>query len=170
MSANERIDEIAHEAVEKEEKNEGGQKLLNFFVNGRLYAVSIENVSEIIGIQDITLVPHSPDYVKGVTNIRGKVIPLVELRARFGNPSVEYDDRTCIIIIEQDELVIGYIIDEISDVFTMSPTDVIETAPESEEASRFIKGMIRTANGVALILDIDKVAGIDDGDDDIIQI
>ena len=150
-------------------KNESGKKLLNFYVNGRLYAVSIENVSEIIGIQDITLVPRLPKYIKGVTNIRGKVIPLIELRARFDNPSVEYDDRTCIIIIEKDELVVGYIIDEISDVFTMSADDVIETAPETDSSSKFVSGMIRTSNGVALVLDIDKVTG-NDVDEETIKI
>lgn len=164
MSVNEKNEQL-RESVEKENKNEGGNKLLNFYVNNRLYAVSIENVSEIIGIQDITLVPRLPKYIKGVTNIRGKVIPLIELRARFDNPSVEYDDRTCIIIIEKDELVVGYIIDEISDVFTMSPSDVIETAPDADASSKFVKGMIRTSNGVALILDIDKVTGSDIEDD-----
>ena len=138
------------------------QKLLSFYVNDRLYAVPIEIVSEIIGIQDISFVPRLPHFIKGVTNIRGKVVPIIELRARFENPSAEYNDRTCIVIVEHEDINVGFIIDEISDVLTTSKNEMINSEPSVDEENEFISGIVRTENGIALLLDVEKTISVEE--------
>ena len=136
------------------------RKLLSFYVNGKLCAAPIESVSEIIGIQSSTFVPCLPEHVKGVTNIRGKVVPLVELRILFNYEPIEYTDRTCIVIIEQDEFVVGYIIDEIADVLTISNHEVVDSQSGFKNENEYVKEMIKTDNGVALLLDIEKLLSV----------
>ena len=91
-------------------------KFLTFCLGKEEFAVRVLNVREIIGIQDITTVPQTPAFVKGVINLRGKVIPVVNLRLRFGIEEREYDDRTCIVVAEVDRVLIGLIVDTVEEV------------------------------------------------------
>ena len=139
-----------------------GGKYLTFRLQGEEYGLEILKVREIIGLMDITSVPQTPEYVAGVINLRGKVIPVVDLRLKFGMPHEEFTEETCVIVVEmasQDgETLVGVIVDAVSEVLDVSGTD-IEPAPEfgSSVDTTFILGMGKVKNEVKILLDIDRV-------------
>lgn len=104
-------------------------KFLTFVINGEEYGIEIRHVTEIIGIQNITVVPDMPQYVKGVINLRGKVIPVMDVRLRFCMGARDYDERTCIIVIKIEGQSVGMIVDRVSEVLDI-PKDNIEPPPE----------------------------------------
>ncbi|MBN2124837.1 MAG: purine-binding chemotaxis protein CheW, partial [Deltaproteobacteria bacterium] len=118
---------ISSEAVEDREG-----KYLTFTLDNREYGIGILKIKEIIGMMPITPVPRTPDFVKGVINLRGKVIPVLDLRLRFGMESMEYSDRTCIIVVEiagkAGRVMIGIVVDSVSEVLNIKGED-IEDAP-----------------------------------------
>ncbi len=132
-------------------------KYLTFQLAGEFYAIEIKYVTEIVGMQDITEVPDLAKYIKGVINLRGKVIPVINVRLRFLIKEREYDSRTCIIIIHIGPTVVGLIVDEVSEVINI-PEEHIDSPPKTMKGtkSRFIKGFGKVANKVKMILDIDK--------------
>ena len=117
---------------------------------------------EIIGMMRVTPVPQTPEHVKGVINLRGKVIPVIDLRIRFGMCSIEYTDRTCIVVVETDSdtgrLHIGIVVDSVSEVLNIKGSDIEET-PEFGTTlnTDYILGMAKTAGSVKILLDIDRV-------------
>jgi purine-binding chemotaxis protein CheW len=155
-------------------RNEGNQaKFLTFFLGQEEYGVEILRVREIIGLLDITPLPQVPDFVKGVINLRGRIIPVIELRAKFSMSSKPYDDETCIVVVEiedeesGDEVHIGVIVDAVSEVRRIPASDT-EPAPRFGVAvhTNCILGIGKVKrNGierVTILLDIDKVLSIDD--------
>lgn len=128
-------------------------KFLTFVINGEEYGIEIRHVTEIIGIQNITVVPDIPQYVKGVINLRGKVIPVMDVRLRFCMGARDYDERTCIIVIKIEGQSVGMIVDRVSEVLDI-PKDNIEPPPEvkKSESSRFIKGMGKMDDRVMMLL------------------
>lgn len=142
-------------------KGKGG-KYLSFSLGSEEYGIGIVKVKEIIGMMPITSVPRTPDYMKGVINLRGKVIPVIDLRLRFGMPEAEYTERTCIIIVEimntTHDIIIGIVVDSVSEVLTIKDED-IENAPEfgSQLNTAYILGMAKLEGGVKILLKIDKV-------------
>jgi purine-binding chemotaxis protein CheW len=128
-------------------------KFLTFFVNKEEFGIEIRHVTEIIGIQTITEVPDMPHYIKGVINLRGKVIPVMDVRLRFGVEERVYDDRTCIIVINIDEQPVGLIVDRVSEVLDI-PKSEVEPPPNVKrgESSRFIKGMGKVEDRVKILL------------------
>ena len=141
----------------KETNNLGG-KYLTFFLVGEEYGLEILKVQEIIGIMDVTPVPRTPKYIRGVINLRGKVIPVVELRAKFEMTTIEYTDETCIIVVQTHGLQMGIIVDKVSEVIDIPAAD-IEDAPSFGEGvhTDYILGIGKSDNGVKLLLDIGKV-------------
>ncbi len=137
-------------------------KYLTFHLGEEGYGLEILKVQEIIGMQEITKIPKAPDYVKGVINLRGKVIPVVDLRLKFGMPEQEISRKTCIIVTQvqrgQSSLIIGIVVDEVSEVMEISG-DQIEPAPAfgTQLDTNFILGMAKTENAVKILLDINKV-------------
>lgn len=139
-------------------------KFLSFCLGKEEYGVEILRVREIIGIIDITPLPQTPQYVKGVINLRGKIIPVIELRAKFGMPSVEYNTETCIIVVEvsdeqgDEQFQIGVIVDTVREVMDI-PREKIEPAPRFGCAlnTEYILGMGKTKEKVIILLDIDRV-------------
>jgi len=137
-------------------------KYLTFQLGNEEFAIQVLRVREIMGIQEITAVPQTPDYVKGVINLRGKVIPVVDLRLKFGLPELEYTPRTCIIVvqIESDagKLMIGVIVDAVSEVLTLQAAD-IEDTPDfgSGVATPYLLGMAKLKGKVKILLDINMV-------------
>ena len=132
-------------------------KFLTFGLAQEEFGVEILKVREIIGIMDITKVPQTPDFVKGVVNLRGKVIPVVDLRSKFGLQRTKYNDETCIIVVDVGMLM-GVIVDTVQEVHDISADD-IEPPPAlgaSIDAS-FILGMGKVNNDVKILLDIDSV-------------
>jgi len=137
-------------------------KYLTFALAGEEYGVPVLKVREIITIMDITAVPQMPDHVKGVINLRGKVIPIIDLRLKFGLPVGADTDRTCIIVVEVDvdsgRIMLGVIVDSVSDVLHISSEDV-EPTPEFgvKLDTAYIRGIAKIKGAVKLLLDLDRM-------------
>ena len=142
-----------------------GGKYLTFALGREEYGLEILKVREIVGYMEITAVPRTPGYVRGVINLRGQVISVVDLRAKFAMPAAERTDETCIIVVEirgegGRKLSTGIIVDKVKEVLNV-PTDKIEDAPSFGGAvpTDFILGMGKVGESVKILLDIDKVLG-----------
>jgi purine-binding chemotaxis protein CheW len=142
--------------------DERAGKYLTFLIGKEEFGVGVLKVREIMGIQDITAVPQTPVYLKGVINLRGKVIPVIDLRLKFGLPTIEYTKRTCIIVVQvkgaSAPLLMGIVVDEVSEVLTLTPAD-IEDTPDfgSDVETTYILGMAKIKGRVKILLDINKV-------------
>ncbi len=153
MAENERLNSELLDEEEQEDTQEG--KYLTFTLGNEEYGIEIKNVTEIIGIQNITDLPDMPNYVKGVINLRGKVIPVVDVRLRFGFEERKYDERTCIVVVNINNMAVGLIVDSVSEVIDI-PADHIEPPPKVNkgESSRFIQGLGKVGEEVKILLDI----------------
>jgi purine-binding chemotaxis protein CheW len=137
-------------------------KYLTFQLGKEEYAIQVLHVREIMGVQEITAVPQMPYHVKGVLNLRGKVIPVVDLRLKFGLPEMEYTQRTCIIVVQVEgnagKISTGIIVDGVSEVLTLQPAD-IEDTPDfgMGAATPYLLGLAKIKGKVKILLDINKV-------------
>ncbi|MEA1867515.1 MAG: chemotaxis protein CheW [Thermodesulfobacteriota bacterium] len=138
-------------------------KYLTFELDAEEYGLEILKVKEIIGIMNITFVPQTPDYVKGVINLRGKVIPVIDLRLKFTIEPLEYSDRTCIIMVDitgisGKKVMVGIVVDSVSEVLNIKDEE-IENTPTfgSILSTEYIMGMAKVKDGVKILLDIDRV-------------
>jgi purine-binding chemotaxis protein CheW len=153
------------QAVKAAANREG--KYLTFVLAGEEYGIGILKVKEIIGIMAITTVPQTPAYMKGVINLRGKVIPIVDLRVKFGMEAMDYTEKTCIIVVEiansGQKVMIGILVDSVSEVLNIKGGD-IEDAPNfgSRLNTNYILGMAKTGGRVKILLDIDRVLSADE--------
>lgn len=130
-------------------------KHLIFSISDVSYGIEIEYVTEIIGIQPITPVPNTPDYVKGVTNIRGTIVPVVDMRILFALGEKNYDERTCIVLIGGENMHIGIIVDAVEDVLKFAPEDILPPKRSSTgEKSIYIKAIGKIGGKVKQIIDI----------------
>ena len=142
-------------------------KYLTFKLAEEDYGISLLKVREIIGMMPITSVPRTPDFVKGVINLRGKVIPVTDLRLRFGMPESAYTDRTCIIVVEvegrDNKVQMGTVVDAVTEVLPVK-SEEIEPAPEfgATVDTRYILGMANMDGSVKILLDIDRVLTADE--------
>ena len=149
-------------AVVTETRVSRGGKYLTFALGKEEYGLEILKVREIIGYMDVTAVPRTPDYVKGVINLRGQVISVIDLRAKFGMETAPRTEQTCIIVVDirQDgrRLNTGIVVDRVSEVLNITAEN-IEAAPEfgSTIDTSFILGMGKIGQNVKILLDIDKV-------------
>lgn len=133
-------------------------RYLTFALDKEFYGIEIRYVTEIIGIQSITEVPELPDYVRGVINLRGKIIPVMDVRIRFKKEELEYNDRTCIIVIEIKDLSVGLIIDAVADVINIAAENVVPPPQLNKESkNRYIKAIGKVGNEVKLLLDCEKL-------------
>ncbi len=137
-------------------------KYLTFTLNEEEYGIGILKVKEIIGMMTITSVPRTPEFVKGVINLRGKVIPIIDLRLKFSMEAIPYSERTCIIVVEIDSddatVLIGIVVDAVSEVLNVKEED-IEDAPTfgTKLDTDYILGMAKMEGSVKILLNIDKV-------------
>jgi len=137
-------------------------KYLTFNLANEQYGIAILKVKEIIGMMPITQIPQTPPYVKGVINLRGKVIPVTDLRRKFGMDPIEYSERTCIVVVEIEGemgmMHLGIVVDSVSEVLTIR-SEHIEETPNfgSNLDTDFILGMAKIENSVKILLDIDRV-------------
>jgi purine-binding chemotaxis protein CheW len=143
--------------VQAEAMTDLGGKYLTFLLDTEEYGIDILNVREIIGIMDVTKVPQTPDFMEGVINLRGKVIPVIDLRSRFDLPRIEYGEKTCIIVVDVGMLV-GIIVDTVQEVHNISAGD-IQPAPSLGASidTSFILGMGKVKEDVKILLDIGNV-------------
>ena len=151
---------IAEENLDDDEEDEDTQKdkFLTFRVGKEDYGLEICHVTEIIGIQKITEVPDMPDYVKGVINLRGKVIPIMDVRKRFKFEEREYDDRTCIVVVHINDTSLGLVVDTVKEVSDI-PESNIQPPPDIAEGNRqfFIRGLGKVEEEVKILLDAEKL-------------
>ena len=133
-------------------------KYLTFHLAGEDYGIEIRYVIEIIGIQNITEVPDMPAFIRGVINLRGKVIPVMDVRNRFNLEDRDYDDRTCIIVVNVESTEVGLVVDEVSEVADI-PEANVEPPPKTNKNSEgsYIQGMGKINNDVKILLDVHKL-------------
>jgi len=152
----EKIDQALKVMAEKE------GKYLTFSLADEEYGIGILKIREIIGMIPVTSVPQTPEFVKGVINLRGKVIPVVDLRLRFGMQPIDYTERTCIIVVEIEgqtgTVQIGIVVDSVSEVLNIKGEDIEETPTFGTKLDTdYILGMAKLEGGVKILLDIDRV-------------
>lgn len=138
------------------------EKYLIFILDKEVYGLELLKVREIIGLMDITEVPRTPEEVKGVVNLRGKVIPIIDLRIKFGLEVAEATEETCVVVVDLGEVEIGIIIDEVSEVLDI-PAKNIEEAPcfTGRAEDNFILGMGKTDDKVIILLNISQVLSME---------
>lgn len=144
------------EFLEPEEDTLKG-KYLTFNLGNETYALEIKYVTEIIGLQPITRVPELPEYIQGIINLRGKIIPVLDVRTRFNKPFKEYTDRTCVIVVDIKEVSIGLIVDRVAEVLTIPDCDIVPPPEVGRGGGSFIKGIGKIGPEVKLILDCDQL-------------
>lgn len=132
-------------------------RFLTFQLDQETYGIEIKYVTEIIGIQPITKIPELPDYIKGIINLRGKIILVMDVRLRFRKPEVAYNDRTCIVVIDFDDVSIGLVVDHVSEVLTIQDDEIVLPPDLKSGGNRYIKGIGKVNNEVKLLLDCDKL-------------
>lgn len=133
-------------------------KYLTFCIGKEDYCIDIKYVIEIIGIQPITLIPEMPNYIKGVINLRGKIIPVMDVRTRFKKPCIEYHDRTCIIVVEINNFSIGLIVDKVLEVLNITEEHISELPKISRKShQKYVKSIGKVEEGVKLILDLERL-------------
>jgi Chemotaxis signal transduction protein len=149
-------EETAMDQFEQEDTQKG--KFLTFSLESEFYGIEIKYVTEIVGIQTITQVPELPQYIKGIINLRGKIIPVMDVRLRFKKAAREYNDRTCIIVVDINDISIGLIVDNVSEVLSISDDNIVPPPEISKGTSnRYIKGIGKVGSDVKLLLDCNKL-------------
>jgi purine-binding chemotaxis protein CheW len=134
------------------------ERYLLFELEDEDYGINIEYVIEIIGIQDITYLPKMPNYVKGLINLRGKIVPVIDAREKFGKQKAIYNDRTCIVVLDVEGIMVGLVVDTISDVINVY-NDVLEEAPKIGQikTNKYISNIAKVDDQVKLLIDCDKL-------------
>ena len=153
------------QAVKAIKDREG--KYLTFSLAGEEYGIGILKIKEIIGMMPITTVPQTPEFVKGVINLRGKVIPVIDLRLRFKMVKIDYTERTCIIVVDLKtqaaDIQIGIVVDSVSEVLNIRADDIEDTPTFGTRLDTdYILGMAKMEGGVKILLDIDRVLSVEE--------
>jgi purine-binding chemotaxis protein CheW len=160
MEATHTNSESQNRMVSLHDSRQGHEELLqlvSFHIGGEEFGLDILRVQEIIRIQDLTRVPNSPDFVDGVINLRGKVIPVVALRKRFGLEQLAHDKQTRIVVVEVNGTVLGFIVDSVSEVLRV-PASTIEPPPRLGKVEReYVSGVGKLDNRLLILLDVDRL-------------
>lgn len=144
--------------IEETELATQKDRFLTFLLGRENYGVEIKYVTEIIGIQDITEVPELPEYVKGIINLRGKILPVMDVRLRFKKAQEAYTDRTCVVVMEIDTITIGLIVDSVSEVLKIPKRDIVAPPQMNKDFNnRYIKGIGKAGESIKLLLDCRKL-------------
>ncbi|MDY6851236.1 MAG: chemotaxis protein CheW [Thermodesulfobacteriota bacterium] len=151
-------DILDDDLYDEEDEDTQKDKYLTFQLGGEEYGVEIQYVLEVIGMQKITEVPDMPDFVKGVINLRGRVIPVMDVRVRFRMDPKEYDDRTCIVVVNILNTSIGLVVDVVSEVLGI-PENQVQPPPKisRKTGGRFIQGLGKVGEEVKILLDVNKL-------------
>lgn len=142
----------------KNDFNINGGQILLYYIDNVLYGIEIKYITEIISIQSITVVPKVPQFIKGVINIRGKVVPVISIRNKINQPEIPYNDKTCIIIVEVNNLMVGLIVDSVREISTVLPTDTCSSPDfKTVNENQYIKSIIYSNGEIKQLLDIHKL-------------
>jgi purine-binding chemotaxis protein CheW len=149
---------LDEDLYDEDEEDTLKDRYLTFQIAEEDYAIEIQYVIEIIGIQNITDVPDMPDFVKGVINLRGRVIPVIDVRLRFHMQERDYDDRTCVIIVTINDSDVGLVVDFVKEVIAI-PEENVSPPPKVNRgrSSRYIQGIGRVGESVKILLDVQKL-------------
>lgn len=148
--------------------DERAGKYLTFQLASEEFGIRVLKVREIMGVQEITAVPQTPHHVKGVINLRGKVIPVIDLRLKFGLPAAEYTQRTCIIVAQvsgehASTVLMGVVVDGVSEVLNLSAQEIEDTPDFGEDiGGEYLLGMAKVKDKVKILLDIDRILSSQD--------
>lgn len=155
------MSELTNTAEVIEDAQKG--RFLAFMIGREAYGIEIKYVTEIIGIQSITEMPEMPAYVKGIINLRGRIIPLIDVRLRFGKEARDYDDRTCVIVVGVGGFSYGLIVDSVFEVLSI-PDEETSPLPEinTTYGDKFVKQIGKTASGIVLIVDCERLLTSED--------
>jgi purine-binding chemotaxis protein CheW len=130
------------------------EKHLTFFIDNQLFAIQSSHVVEIIRMQPITFMPKLPPFVKGVINLRGKIVPLIDLRLKLGKEPAEYDEHTSIVVVDTGDVSVGFIVDRVNDVTDIAKDQISESPKLAKSAeNNYVTGIATLENEVAMILD-----------------
>ena len=140
---------------EWEDTQEG--RFLTFLVDGEALGLEIGYVKEIIGVQPIARLPDAPSYVKGIINLRGKIIPVIDMRLKFHKQEEEYTDRTCVIVVDTGGHIAGLIVDRVMEVLSIAQDDIVPPPEDSAGSGSFIKGIGKADGQIKLLLDTEKL-------------
>lgn len=146
-----------YNSIEVEEDTQK-DRYLTFYIGDECYGFEIKHVTEIIGMQAITEIPELPEYVRGIINLRGKIIPVMDVRLRFKKDPLEYNDRTCVIVVDIKEVSIGFIVDRVSEVLSIPEEDIVDP-PQIQKGinNKYIKKIGKVGNAVKLLLDCEML-------------
>ncbi|NLZ93802.1 MAG: purine-binding chemotaxis protein CheW [Firmicutes bacterium] len=142
--------------AEEEEDTQKG-KYLTFSIGKEIYGIEIKYVTEIIGVQPITEVPELPDYIRGIINLRGQIVPVMDVRLRFKKEFKEYNDRTCVIVIQFENIAMGLIVDSVEEVLSIPDADIVSLPEIKQNTNRYIKSVGKVDEEIKLLLDCSKL-------------
>jgi purine-binding chemotaxis protein CheW len=170
------LSRIGKKTTEKQTVDEQAEQYLTFVLGSDVFAVPVLKIREVIEYPSVTAVPMTPSFIRGVTNVRGSVLPIIDLSARFGRDSSQNTKRTCVVIVEvtkeEDKQEIGMVVDQVNSVFEIPRKD-IALPPDFGMKIRtdFINGVCRLGDRFVIILDVDRVLSFSDLAiiDDVIQ-
>ena len=146
------------EALAEKKITEQEGKYLAFILNNETYGIEILRVREIIGLMDVTTVPQTPEYMKGVINLRGKVIPVIDLRLKFSMQEKEHTDETCVIVVEVNNTSIGIIVDSVSEVLEITRGEIEESPHFGQDIdTSYIMGLGKVKEKIVILLDIEEI-------------
>lgn len=156
---------VLDEELSEFEEDTQKDKYLTFLLDKEVYAIEIKFVTEIVGMQPITEIPELPPYVKGIINLRGEIITVIDIRLRFKKKPAEFNDRTCIIVVKVQDVSIGLIVDHVAEVldiaddYVASPSDM-----HYDQSNSYLKGIGKVGLEIKLILDCYKLFKAEDID------
>jgi len=148
-------DDILNEGIKDDGNN---NKYLAFVVEGEHYAVEVKHIKEITGIMPITIIPHTEHYIKGIINLRGDIVPVIDVRLRFHKPEIEYNQMTCIVVVLYQDYILGLIVDGILGIYAFQD-DFVAQPPSAKlsYANQFVKSIGRAGDGTKLLLDLERL-------------
>jgi purine-binding chemotaxis protein CheW len=149
---------LVNNNIEEYTENTLDNTFLTFWTDKQLFGIPITDVVQIIGIQGITPIPDFPRYAKGIINLRGSIIPVIDIRIRFAKPEIPYNERTCIIVTRIEDAYMGFIVDAVAEV-TNIKEDKITAAPKvaKDTTNKYLTGIGQIKDNVLLLLDIEKI-------------
>ncbi|MFA5340358.1 MAG: chemotaxis protein CheW [Clostridia bacterium] len=144
-------------------ENSSRDMYLTFKIEEEEYGFDISSVTEIVGMQPVTPIPEAANYIKGIINLRGRIIPVIDLRLKFGKPEKEYNERTCIIVISYGDMTIGFIVDNVSEVITLKEDQLVPLPSYGKDlTSNYVKTIGKADNGIKLLLDCNRIIRSDE--------
>lgn len=145
---------MADELVTTTVSDDLDNKIMTFFIEDVIYGIELKNVIEIISIQYITKVPNVPNYIKGIINLRGKIIPVIETRLKLDLEEVPYTDKTCIIVVTLNDITIGLIVDSVHEVLTLSNNSSSIPTKKTHKDKKYLKSVTKMGDNMILSMDL----------------